>query len=367
MVPSFFPVQPKTICSLNFSCMFVELIYGVISNSLGLISDSVHMFFDCSALVLTLVASYFASLPPNKQFQYGFGRIEVISGFTNCMFLVFVASSIVLESLERLISPQEIIADQLLTVAIIGLLVNVAGIFLLINPEEEEEDNDDQTQPKEMKPFPFVSKEGYEAIPKSEELTEITVVTSASSPTNASTAAAAALEIPSKRQMKRRKPAEKSKNENLAGLFLHITSDALGSVGVIVSAVCIKYYGMKMADPICSLGISALIVASIVSLLKSTVTTLTMGLSETAGKKMDKIGMEVLGMTNVADCEEFKVWVYRRNELAVTMKLVAENGAQKEQLMTEIRSVLECHNVKFGTVQFISQANPPAAVITAAA
>ena len=206
--------------------MFVELLYGFISNSLGLISDSVHMFFDCSALVLTLVATYFAVLPPNKQFHYGFHRIEVISGFINCMFLIFVASSIVLESLERLISPQQVIGDQLITISVLGLLVNVAGIFLLFDTSNPQVNNNSGNDKPKI---------NYD---------EIDII----------------------------KPEDK--NESLSGLFLHIIADALGSVGVIISAVCVKYYEMTIADPICSLGISMLIVGSIISLLKSTITTL---------------------------------------------------------------------------------------------
>ena len=116
--------------------MFVELAYGFISNSLGLISDSVHMFFDCSALTLALLASYYSSFPANEQFNYGYGRIEVLSGLTNCVFLIFVAFSIVLESVERLISPQDIYSNQLLIVAVLGLVVNIIGIFLMVGASD---------------------------------------------------------------------------------------------------------------------------------------------------------------------------------------------------------------------------------------
>ena len=231
------------------------------------------------------------------------------------MFLVFVASSIVLESLERLVRPQQIIADQLLTVAILGLIVNIAGIFLLVGSEKE----DENTAPEES------SKE-YEAVPKIEEMTEVTVITENST-----------------------KPVKKpktSKNENLAGLFLHITSDALGSVGVIVSAVCIKYYGIAMADAICSLGISALIILSIISLLKSTVATLTVKLSEKASKKADKVLTNILCLEGIVDCEELKVWVYRRNELMITSKIKSEIGYDKAKLMEKIKGAIEGRSVR---------------------
>lgn len=323
------------------------MIYGVLSNSLGLISDSVHMFFDCSALVLTLIATYFASLPPNNKFQYGYGRIEVISGFTNCIFLVFVASSIILESLERLIRPQQIIADQLLNVAILGLIVNIAGIFLLINPEEE----DDQPTQNINSNDPVK----YQALPtKSEELHEIAVVSTSNNQTDTSSS-----EQPeSSKEPEQVKKHKRAKNENLAGLFLHITSDALGSVGVIISAACIKYYNMIFADPVCSLMISGLIIASIISLLKSTVATLTMKLSQKAEKRFGKIGLEILGTSGISDCDELKIWVLRRNEMILTSKLQIENNADKEKMLAQIRGIIEGHSIKNSIVEIIESNKP---------
>ena len=51
---------------LNFGCMLVELVYGLLTNSLGLISDAAHMLFDCSALAIGLWASYCATWPPGE-------------------------------------------------------------------------------------------------------------------------------------------------------------------------------------------------------------------------------------------------------------------------------------------------------------
>lgn len=57
---------------LNGSYMLVQLIYGIWSNSLGLISDAIHMFFDCLALAIGLIASVMATWPANKNFSYGY-------------------------------------------------------------------------------------------------------------------------------------------------------------------------------------------------------------------------------------------------------------------------------------------------------
>ena len=70
--------------------MFVELFYGILSNSLGLISDSIHMLFDSGALAIGLYGSYMSKWKPNQSFTYGYGRYSVISGFVNGILLVFI-------------------------------------------------------------------------------------------------------------------------------------------------------------------------------------------------------------------------------------------------------------------------------------
>ena len=108
--------------------MFVELIYGYISNSLGLISDSFHMLFDCTALFISLVASYIATMKSDNKYTYGYSRAETISGFFNGVFLIFIGVNVLSESIERIYEPQIIISDHLLLVSVAGL---AGKLFLL--------------------------------------------------------------------------------------------------------------------------------------------------------------------------------------------------------------------------------------------
>ncbi|OAY83863.1 Metal tolerance protein 12 [Ananas comosus] len=113
---------------INTAYMVVEFVAGFMSNSLGLISDACHMLFDCAALAIGLYASYISRLPANSQYNYGRGRFEVLSGYTNAVFLVLVGALIVLESIERILDPQEISTNSLLAVSIGGLVVNIVGL-----------------------------------------------------------------------------------------------------------------------------------------------------------------------------------------------------------------------------------------------
>ena len=115
---------------LNLSFAFVELLYGVWSNSLGLISDSFHMFFDCTALLAGLAASVISKWRSNDAFSYGYVRAEVLAGFVNGLFLIFTAFFIFSEGVERALEPPDVHHERLLPVSILGFIVNLIGIFV---------------------------------------------------------------------------------------------------------------------------------------------------------------------------------------------------------------------------------------------
>ncbi|OAD00393.1 hypothetical protein MUCCIDRAFT_15957, partial [Mucor lusitanicus CBS 277.49] len=110
---------------LNLSYMFVQLAYGVWTNSLGLISDAIHMFFDCLALGIGLFASVMSKWPSNQKYSYGYNRIETVAAFFNGVFLVLISCSIVIEAVQRLVHPPEMSTDRLLLVSFVGLIVNL--------------------------------------------------------------------------------------------------------------------------------------------------------------------------------------------------------------------------------------------------
>lgn len=104
---------------LNMWFMIVQMLYGVWTNSLGLISDgtrcrlplfrpltevclAIHMAFDCMAIGVGLIASVMATWPANERFTYGYGRIETLSGFANGIFLILISVFIVFEAIQRM-------------------------------------------------------------------------------------------------------------------------------------------------------------------------------------------------------------------------------------------------------------------------
>ncbi|MCT9809584.1 cation diffusion facilitator family transporter [Acidovorax sp. Be4] len=110
----------------------VQAVGGWLSGSLALIADAGHMLSDAAALLLALIAYRIAARAPDKLRTYGFHRVRVLAALANGASLLLLVAWIVWEAVARFRSPTEVMAGPMLTVAVIGLLVNMAGAWVLM-------------------------------------------------------------------------------------------------------------------------------------------------------------------------------------------------------------------------------------------
>jgi cobalt-zinc-cadmium efflux system protein len=118
--------------SITVIMMVVEVIGGILSNSLALLSDAGHMFTDNLALLLSFFAMTFAAMPATDRRTFGFYRLEILAALVNGIVLVLVSLYIVYEAYLRIIHPQPEAGTLMLIVAMIGLVANVIGAFVLM-------------------------------------------------------------------------------------------------------------------------------------------------------------------------------------------------------------------------------------------
>lgn len=118
-------------CIITALFMSVEVLGGLISGSLALLADAAHMLTDSASLALAWFGYWLAAKAPDETRSFGFGRMRVIAAFTNGMALIFLAVWILIESLLRLYSPQPIMGEVMLWIAIVGLVVNLIAAFVL--------------------------------------------------------------------------------------------------------------------------------------------------------------------------------------------------------------------------------------------
>ena len=117
---------------LTGSFMLAEVAGGVLSGSLALIADAGHMLTDTAALALAWFAARMARRAASSAKTYGYHRFQVLAAFINGATLIGVAAWIVIEAVRRFFEPVDVLGDVMLTVAVIGLGVNVAA-FLILN------------------------------------------------------------------------------------------------------------------------------------------------------------------------------------------------------------------------------------------
>ncbi|SFE97799.1 cation diffusion facilitator family transporter [Alteribacillus iranensis] len=124
---------------LTFFFTLVEIVGGILSNSLALLSDSAHMISDVLALGLSMTAIHMAARNPTKTYTFGFLRFEIIASFINGLALVIIAIGIFIEGIRRILYPETIDLPFMLTVATIGLIVNIVLTYVLSRSTRHEE------------------------------------------------------------------------------------------------------------------------------------------------------------------------------------------------------------------------------------
>ena len=111
--------------------LVVEVVGGILTNSLALLADAGHMFTDAAGIGLALLAIWFAQRPATPEKSFGYYRVEIFAAVANAVILFGVAAYILYEAVQRLSAPIEVVGLPMLAVAVVGLIVNLISMRLL--------------------------------------------------------------------------------------------------------------------------------------------------------------------------------------------------------------------------------------------
>ncbi len=120
-----------TAFALTATYTVVEVVGGLLTGSLALLADAVHMLSDNVSLALALVAIRLAARPPTPQRSFGYQRAEILAALTNGVALVAVSIWILYEAWQRLDSPEEVAGVGMLVIATVGAVVNILAARIL--------------------------------------------------------------------------------------------------------------------------------------------------------------------------------------------------------------------------------------------
>lgn len=238
---------------LNLAFMVVQFTYGYVTGSLGLISDSIHMFFDCVALVVGVCAAVMSKWPPSTKFPYGYGKVDTLAGLGNGIFLMLISVEIVYEAMERLFEGSNLErTNELLIVSVLGLAVNLVGIWAFHGHHGHHHGHDHGHGSHKHS----LSHETHDN----------------GSPSHAASASPVKPDVHGSH-------SHHHHGENMQGIYLHIMADALGSLSVVISTLLVQFSGWSGFDPLASCIIALLIFASTVPLVSSTTKILLLSLN----------------------------------------------------------------------------------------
>ena len=289
---------------INLLFMFVEVIYGLLSNSLGLLTDGAHMLLDCTAVVIGLYSSYLSEFKSNNNYNYGYLRSEILGTFINSVFLFFIAVYIVFESIERFIEPKEIDSENLILVSFLGLVVNIIGLVFAHDHGDHDHDHGHDHSHEEKEKLKEEKHEHEHSHEKANKETHS-------------------------------HHHHEHKNENIYAIYIHILADTLGSVAVLISSFLVKYYKLYISDPICSLFISAMIIFSTIPVLKNASMSLLHIPNEKIIKKKKKIEQSIKSINCGSDnikpiIGNFELWQTNSSYFVGEIKIEIDRNVKKD-------------------------------------
>lgn len=308
---------------------FVEIVVGYITNSMALVADSFHMLSDVAALIVAFMS---VKMSPKKWSKntFGWARAEVLGALVNAVFLVALCFSITVEACKRFIEIETIHDPQLLmVVGGIGLLVNVIGLFLF----------HDQG-----------SSHGHSHGRLTHSRNRLTQLAVTDDNENDETYPSPPPQLPKEKELTHTHSAGQM---NMRGVFLHVLSDALGSVIVIISALVYwltdwkyKYY----IDPALSIVLVLLILQSVWPLLRDSALILLQTVPTHI--QVDAIQNKLLTKVDgVLAVHEFHVWQLAGDRIIASAHIRCQNLSEYMKIAEKVKEFFHNEGIHSTTIQ----------------
>lgn len=257
--------------------MVVEIVAGLVTGSLALLSDAGHMATDALGLGMALAAITAANKADSEGHRtFGLYRLEILAALANAVLLFGVAGYVLFEAVSRFQDPPEVLSGPMLLVAVLGLIVNLIGWWLL------------------------------------------------------------------------RKGAGESLN--LEGAFLEVIADLIGSIGVILAALLLRYTGWVYADPLFGAAIGLFILPRAWRLGRRALRVLVQAAPD--GLDVDQLRNRLTLIPEVTGIHDLHVWTLTSEMDVATVHLVTPDGTDPHPILDQARALLQDdYHISHATLQ----------------
>ncbi|MGW7065333.1 cation diffusion facilitator family transporter [Streptomyces sp. NPDC054855] len=123
--------------SITLTVMVVEIVGGIMADSLALIADATHMATDALGLGMALLAIQFANRPATENRTFGYARAEILAALANCLLLLGVGGYVLFEAIQRFITPADTEGGLTIVFGVIGLVANMISLSLLMRGQKD--------------------------------------------------------------------------------------------------------------------------------------------------------------------------------------------------------------------------------------
>ncbi|AFA49020.1 cation diffusion facilitator family transporter [Acetobacterium woodii] len=262
---------------LNAIITLAEIIGGLLSGSLALLSDAIHNLSDTMAIALSYFANRIAQKPSDQKRTYGYKRAEILSAFVNTSILLALSIVLIVEAAKRWQSPEMIDGFLMIVVATIGLIANFISVFILEHDSHE--------------------------------------------------------------------------NLNIKSSYLHLISDTVSSVGVLIGGIAIQLWGVIWIDPLITMLISVYIIKETWQVIRKTVDIL---MQSAAPLDYDTIKTDIESIDKVKNIHHVHSWMVNEKTIYFEAHIDLEdmNLSEAEIIYDKIENYLkEYHNIFHVTLQ----------------
>jgi cobalt-zinc-cadmium efflux system protein len=125
----------RTVFFLNFGFTLFEIVGGILTNSIAIISDALHDLGDSISIALAWFLERYSHKKSDNKYTYGYGRFSLLGALINAMVLIIGSTFVLANAIPRIINPQVTNAEGMIIFAIVGVIVNGAAVFKLKNEE----------------------------------------------------------------------------------------------------------------------------------------------------------------------------------------------------------------------------------------
>ncbi|MGV9254864.1 cation diffusion facilitator family transporter [Streptomyces sp. NPDC003697] len=123
--------------SITLTVMVVEVVGGMLADSLALVADAAHMATDALGLGMALLAIHFANRPPSRHRTFGYARAEILAALGNCLLLLGAGGYVLVEAVRRFLTPAGTEGGLMIVFGAIGLIANSVSLLLLMRGQKE--------------------------------------------------------------------------------------------------------------------------------------------------------------------------------------------------------------------------------------